>query len=582
MEEFKCKPIFSCATTAFHILFAVAVLTALSGCISPGPENQSIAGRYRQVLVEGGPQSRASGKIVEYLRPNPVAPLPELKVERDPQTGRQIIQLSLEEALMRTLTNNLDIQVQTYDTAKARQKLIQAASEFDYTAFGTASYAKQRHLVDSTQAGGNQEENKYEAGIKQKFSTGAEWSLKRRWTKMTENSTTRKFNPSYEPTVEFEVTQPLLRDGGIKLNLSGLRIAKLNEDISVAVFRQTVEEIVRDAMAIYWALVQAHKEVDIQQRLLDKTVETLDRLKARQDLDATSVEIKQAEAARDARKAVLIAAKKFARDVQDRLTRLLSDKQVNLLDDFEILPLTQPETTSINIVTEEQLALALQNNPRLEQARLAVDISDINVYIATRQTLPKLDLTASAGLQGLAKHPGDAEEAFYSGDHPDYGAGLTFEYPLGNRNRLAEKRVSRLERQRSIASMENLADEITVRIKERIAEVNSSILQMEAQHAAVEAARIQLQALEDSEKVRGKMSPEFLLVKLQAQESLADAERAEAQAITDYNTAIVDLAVATGTVLEMPRVKSSIPITSNSAAPLRDAAGETSRNTSGK
>jgi len=582
MKRFECKPVFNCVAMASYVVFAVAVVVALSGCVSPGPENQSLAGRYRHVLVERGPQLRASEKTVEYLRPNSTAPLPELKVEKDPKTGRQIIQLSLEEALMRTLTNNLDIQVQTYETAKARQRLIQEAAEFDYTAFGAASYAKQRHIVDSNQGGGNIEQNKFEAGVKQKFSTGAQWSLKRTWMRTSEDLTTQLFRPFYESTVGFEIIQPLLRDAGVKLNLSGLRIAKLNEDISVAVFRQTVEETVRNAMAIYWVLVQAHKEVDIQQRLLDKTVETVDRLKARKDLDATSVEIKQAEAALESRKATLIAATKFACDVQDKLTKLLSDKQVNLLDDFEIQPVTQPETASIKFVPEEQLMLALQNNSRLEQARLAVDISDINVFIATRQTLPRLDLTASAGLQGLAKHLYDTEDAFYTGNHPDYGAGLSFEYPIGNRKSLAEKRISRLERERTIASMENVTDDIAVQIKERIAEVNSSLLQMEAQHAAVEAARVQLQALEDSEKVRGKMSPEFLLVKLQAQESLADAERGESQAITDYNIAIADLAVATGTVLEMPKVRSSIPVISQSGAANHDTLGETKGDASAK
>ena len=47
---------------------------------------------------------------------------------------------------------------------------------------------------------------------------------------------------------------------------------------------------------------------------------------------------------------------------------------------------------------------------------------------------------------------------------------------------------------------------------------------------------------------------EFLLVKLQAQESLAQAQRAHAQALTDYNVALAQLAQTTGRVLRLHEV----------------------------
>ncbi|MCD6365793.1 MAG: hypothetical protein J7M14_07955, partial [Planctomycetes bacterium] len=60
----------------------------------------------------------------------------------------------------------------------------------------------------------------------------------------------------------------------------------------------------------------------------------------------------------------------------------------------------------------------------------------------------------------------------------------------------------------------------------------------------------QLQAVEDIEKIRGKLTPEFLDVKLRAQESLANAERGELEVMINYNIAMITLSQVSGTVLQ--------------------------------
>jgi outer membrane protein TolC len=79
------------------------------------------------------------------------------------------------------------------------------------------------------------------------------------------------------------------------------------------------------------------------------------------------------------------------------------------------------------------------------------------------------------------------------------------------------------------------------------------------QKDAVEAARIHLQTLKDTEPVREQLTPEFLLVTLQAQETLAHAQRAEIRAVVDLNISQVQLARVLGTVLELRQIQSSLP-----------------------
>ena len=82
--------------------------------------------------------------------------------------------------------------------------------------------------------------------------------------------------------------------------------------------------------------------------------------------------------------------------------------------------------------------------------------------------------------------------------------------------------------------------------------------EIEVQELAVEAARIHLSTLEDVETIRPSLTPEFLLVKLQAQNDLALAQRAHAAAIANYNVAIVRLAQAAGTVLQLHQMEQAL------------------------
>jgi len=68
-----------------------------------------------------------------------------------------------------------------------------------------------------------------------------------------------------------------------------------------------------------------------------------------------------------------------------------------------------------------------------------------------------------------------------------------------------------------------------------------------------------LQAVEDTEEIRDKLTPEFLLVKLQAQETLSNAQRSEIKAISDYNISQVRLKQSMGTVLDMRYVRKALP-----------------------
>jgi outer membrane protein TolC len=116
-----------------------------------------------------------------------------------------------------------------------------------------------------------------------------------------------------------------------------------------------------------------------------------------------------------------------------------------------------------------------------------------------------------------------------------------------------------------MAVLHNIADQAAVQVKERLRKVETNLAEIQVQREVVEESRVFLEALGESEAVRERLTAEFLLVKLQAQETLAQAERAENSAVTQFNIALAELAQATGTVFELDRIEASLSALSSMA-----------------
>jgi len=531
------------------VLFALAVslVPGLSSCISPGEFDGGQIIDYNRAILNATPQPRGTGRLGP-LQPAPGTTGPMLRVDTD-ETGQSFIYLSLDEAVQRALANSIDIQVISYDPAIAREQAMQAAAAFDYVLFAGAQYQKSLPPslfgLDTTTR-----TTAYQVGLQQNTVTGGTWQLTGTWTRTLDNSLIDQYRRFYQPTLSLQVQQPLLRNAGPEVNLAQLRIAQLNYRNTTAQFRQRVESVINGVVDGYWALIQARTNVEIQEELLRATEETRDRIRKRVEIDATLVELKQAEAAVESRRATLYRAQKSVFDVQDQLARLMADAQINTVCPYEIIPTTPPSKILVVIDPVDQLALALVYNPQLEQARLAISASQIAVRVAKNQTLPSLNLQAGVSSSAIDTSASQALKDVFSFEELGYSLGLMLEYPIGNRQALALWRQRQYEVGRSISTLQNLSDNLALTINERLRQINTSYKEMQATRLAVDASAAQLEALNSIERVRGRLTPEFLQLKLNAQESLANARFTEMGAIVSYNQALADLAMVTGTILQ--------------------------------
>lgn len=543
---------------ALYIILLPSFL--LAGCIDAGEPADGFLGRYQRLLVDGGPQPRGDGGLAPY-RPAATTELPPLDIAMDSDHGMKSVRLSLEEAVVHVLVGSTDIGVAAFNPAVARRDVREAAAEFDLLVFAEARRDKRDERTDSTAGGGLSDLVLAEGGLSQKLPTGGEWTLSWALSRTRDDVITRTLQPRYEQAGTVELTQPLLRNAWPQVNLARLRLARVTYRQELAAFRRKVEETVAATYAAYWSLVQARGDVTIQRALVAGTRATLERLQARAELDATSVQIKQTEAALHARQESLLLAEKRVADVEDELARLLSHPELSPVEHVRIEPTTAMAAEPVEMDRQDQLLQALYHSPVLAEAREQIAAADIRLDVAENQALPRLDLTASSRIHGLGTTMHEAGEKIGTLDYVGHTIGLRFEYPLGNRARLAAVDRARLQRMQAITRLQDTADKLAVRVNERLRAARVARERIRVERAAIASAEVQLQAIQDTEEIRGVLTPEFILVKLQAQETLAEARRRELQARQDYNVALVELARETGTLLNLPRVEIALPAT---------------------
>jgi outer membrane protein TolC len=551
-------------------------LLALGGCVSDKVGNDTVLTAYQQKLARQGPQARVSMEgedpaealgLLQPLEPDQ-KPFPDLEIMVDPNTGQRKVTLTVEQAIIRALANSPEIRVVSFDPEIARQEITKAAAAFDPVTFGRAFIENRDAPQNSFFESGRAETRLFESGIRQRLVQGTEWSASYALSRNWDDLFGRLIPTRYEPMLVFQLRQPLFRDASPELNLAGVNIARLEHEIALVAFRDRAENVSAQVMAAYWRLVQAHQTLEIQRELVEQTLQTLLKVEGRREIDATDVQLMQALAYTKIREADLLEIEKQVVDVQDALVRLMADPQVNTTSEVTVVPATtlENDTAALGRIRpfptgaswDEAVATAMLHNPAVQEAKARVQVADINVRLAENQAMPRVDLVASARLQGLAAGSHTAHDQLREGEYPTLGFGVTLEYPLGNRQRSAEHTRRRLERRKAVSILQSAADQIAVQVKERARKVQTTFEQVGLQAQAAQAARTQLKALEESEPIRERLTPEYLLVKLQAQETYAQTRRARVSAIAEFHIAQVELARTTGTVLQLHQIDNAL------------------------
>ncbi|BAM04001.1 TolC family protein [Phycisphaera mikurensis] len=565
---------------------AALASAALWGCSSPMEREEEDALReslllsHRQLLGEV-----ASGGIVRVTR-EPSSVEAELDAERTAELDRMsglaayendadarvsagidllgridepVVQLPLERAIALAVERNLDLAAARLSPSITAAQLQQAEAAFDAEIFADVDFTKldtpgpvTSDIVPGLSGDRRSETLLLGAGLRKRLAaTNGTLGLESRLARIDDDPSLQGVSPFYDADLLVTLQQPLLRNFGREVATSEIVLARNAERAATERLRGTLIDLVDEVETAYWELLFSRQRLLIQAKLLERTITERDRLKLRQEFDASPVDVTEANSFVELRRLDVINAREAWRNASDRLKRLINAPELGLGDETLIVPLDRPVDAPIAFSLLDAVTTSLRHRPELQVALLSIADAGVRLTVADNQLLPQLDLSAQVGLGGVGVEDGqDAYDDLSEGDFVDYLVSLDFSYPLGNR--LAEGLVSQrqLERQQSTLDYRRLAQDAVLEVKTALRAVASEYQRIGASRAARRAAANNLRAIRAQEDAGNALTPVFVDQKLRAQERLATAETQEAQSRSQYMVAISELYRSTGTLLD--------------------------------
>ena len=500
------------------------------------------------------PFARNRVEVSDDLRRLVVQSLPQAESSRTELTEVGELRLSLREAVLLALKNNLDIAIATYNPKIKSEDIAIAKAVFDPT-FSLTLDANRTTSPTATQLAGATvstiENRDINASLVQKLPFGASYTLGLTNNRFKTNSQFAQINPSYKTVLTLSLTQDLLKNFGVDVNTAPIKIARNNQAISVTEMRKQANQVITDVHTAYWTLVYAIENLEVQRRSLRlaRELEELNKARVRAGV-AAPVEVTQAEAQAAARVQDVILAEKAIKDAEDQLKLIVNFPDGERIWARTVLPAdTLPfEVASVNADTSIQEAL--EKRPDYASAKLTLQSSDLDLRVKRNQLLPSLQLQGNVGLNGLNGSAGGDLDRLTSGDFTQWSAALVLTYPLGNRSARSAFTQARLSHDQAGTSLLNLKRQIISQVREAVRRIEADVRSVEATRAARALAEEQLRV--EQKRLEAGVTTTFNV--LSFQRDLAEAQANEIKAIKTYNQDLAYLELQKGTILEKNRL----------------------------
>ena len=460
--------------------------------------------------------------------------------------------LSLKDAIIRTLSNNVSIAIESFDSKVKKETIIDSLSEFDITLGIELSTGRKTQQLASAFSSPNRMENdtdNWDLSISQKLVTGANYQFDFTNNRNKTNSKTAGLNPSYNSEFQLSLTQPLLKNFGTIINKRNIHIAKNEADISDYDFETKVIDVISDVENTYWDYVFNLRDLEVKQKSLDRAKDLQRRVKSQVLVGTMApIETLQAESEVASREEFLLSAKDAIEDTQDKLKNILNIDFSSPEGLLPIYPSSKADILIKNVDFNETVKIALASRSDYLGKKKELENKDILVKYQENQVYPSIDLVGSLGMNGLSGDAvpitsgtfqgksaygggyGNALTDSLSTNYYDWELGIKISYPLGNRSAKSKLSASRLEKAKLILDIKNLEKKIILEVRESIRQLQTDAKRIKAASIAKKLAEEKLKA--EEKKFEVGLSTSFNV--LEFQEDLAQAQSNEIKAIIDY------------------------------------------------
>ena len=402
-------------------------------------------------------------------------------------------------------------------------------------------------------------------GYVQAFATGTSISFQFSNSRQSTNSPFLFLSPATSGMFRFTIQQEILAGFGFGPNLRYLRIARNNKKISDIAFKDQVIATVTQIENIYWDLVSAYEQTQVNEQSSAFAQQTLENARKQLKLESIpEIDVMRAEAELSRRDQDLTVAR-TSLQLQETLMKNAVTKNLSdpLLEAMPVIPTDRMQPNQVQAASEiqELIAQALQHRPELAETDVDLLNRQISRKAARNALLPSLSLVGFYGCSGLAgplnplcqgctsSVPVDFAGALgntFNNSSPDYYIGLNLNIPIRNRVAKADQYRSELEYRQAELRREQLKKQVRIEVRN----AQYALEQTGARVDAARKARDLAQRTFDITKKEQELGAGSSYQTLTSQRDLSLAELDLVGAMTSHEKAKVELDRATGATLE--------------------------------
>ena len=495
------------------------------------------------------------------------APLPGPEGLQDHVANGKLV-LNVDDSIRLALANNTDIHIDRSQIDFALDNLGRSHSPFDPVATSSFQDTRVKSLPTSSLQGAPLVSTLSQAtliGYQEFFPTGTNFQTAFNANKLSSNSSFSVVNPSLSTTIQFTVTQPLLRNFGLFPNRAPILIAQNNLRQARANFTAEVNGVILQVIQDYWNVVLARENLGVQQKSLDEAQKSYDHDKKALSLGALPpLDIYRSESQVASRRVGVISAEYALKQFADTFRRDIGadlDPNFRALDlDLSDQPAPTGELPSVDIATA--LSRALANRPEFEVVREQLSSDEFNIRLAHNSLKPDLELSGFYWGNGLNSSPagvdigltGSLNQSFQF-TYPTYGASLSLNLPVRRHSAQANLADALVSRSRDQYQQRLTNQNITLEVTNAVHALEQAKLSMEAAKVAEDLARETLHA--DERKY--ELGAETVFFVLDAQNQLAQAELSLIQSQVGFQLAVAQVDHSTGDLLDHHHVQIVAP-----------------------
>ena len=484
------------------------------------------------------------------------------------------VEMPLKSVLLLGLKNNLNIEFASYTPGITETNIQLEKGKFD-TLLST-QYQKNRSVTQTGNALGStsspvvkEERHNWEGKLQKKFLTGTQAELKTTNEEYLTDTSFQGLKPQFKNTIALSLTQPLLKDFGIGINETFIKIANLNYETSEYEFRDQVMNVMYQIEAFYWDLYYRNQDLLAKQDSLKQAEELQREFKIRIDAGALApIEIHQADANVAQRKQEVIVAQAAVQAAEDYLKAALNLYDQKEYWDIEIVPSDLPNVINIKPSVDDCVKTAFENRPDLKQAQLGIRASELQLKYAKNQKLPNLALFGSMGTSGIAGTPSSTAGVFgpfyqgskspyngqwdkarsemLSGDFYNYVIGVKFEVPIENNIAKSQYQKARLQSEQAVSNMKSVENIVINDVREALRRLDTSYKVIDSATANLTFTKEKLWAEQKKYEVGMSTARDVL----DFQRDVAQAKSTLALAKSEHSKSIVNLSRVTGVLIE--------------------------------